>query len=83
MQPAGLSTSDLVMILIAVAGGVGAILLGQHGLITSLLKDRWAAHEKTHEDLEARIRDHEEAASDIALKVNTLETAFQLRKEAR
>lgn len=61
-------------------GVVGTILMGQHALITNLLKDRWAAHEKLHADIEERLADREADHAEIALKVNTLETAFGMMR---
>ena len=79
----GLSTSDLVTIVLALATGIGAILAFQHKLITSLLKDRWEAHEEVHKDLEKRVEARESEHSEIALKVNTLETVCRLRAQTR
>ena len=83
MTPPGLSSSDLITIVIALAAGVGAIISLQHKLITNLLKDRWHAHEELHEKLEERIQDNEDAHTEVALKVNRIETIIQMREGPR
>ena len=74
-----MATSNIITLVLFALGVVGTILMAQHALITNLLKDRWAAHEELHQDLELRLTEREKAHDKIALKVNTLETVCGMR----
>ena len=78
-----MAASNIITLVLFALGVVGTILMAQHALITNLLKDRWAAHEELHKDLEERMTQRETDHAKIALKVNTLETVCGMRGHLR
>ena len=78
-----MAASNIITLVLFALGVVGTILMAQHALITNLLKDRWAAHEELHKDLEERMAQRETDHAKIALKVNTLETVCGMRGHLR
>ena len=69
-----MAASNIITLVLFALGVVGTILMAQHALITNLLKDRWAAHEELHKDLEERLSQRETDHAKNAHMKNTLET---------
>ena len=74
-----MTQAEWITLILFGVGCVGTLLGAQHKLITSLLKDRWTAHEALHREIDARLANTEDEQAEIALKVNTLETLYSLR----
>jgi hypothetical protein len=74
-----MTLTNWLTIVFFIASAVGAILLGQHRLITRLLADKWQANNDRHEAAETRMDEADAELRKLGLAVNTLETVCKLR----